>query len=148
MKPPVLRILLGSLMPLLLGACVSFRWERDLRFAPLPEASIESLVPGRDDLQAVLDSLGAPLWVNELPAGEVSLAYGWSHKRALGFNVNIPITSDVAGTVDYTDTRGEMPGLLALFDSELTLVEIRRGLLRDLTLERGRPRPSAPVQEP
>lgn len=146
MKASILRFLALPLLPLLLGACVSFRWERDLRFAPLPESSIDSLVPGRDGLQVVLDRLGAPLWVNELPGGALSLAYGWSHARGLGFNVHVPITSDVSGTVDYTDTRQEMPGLLAVFDPELTLIEVRRGLLRDLTLERGRQRPSAPSQ--
>ena len=136
-----MRFLLLALLPLLAG-CVSGSWGRTNRHEPPSEEAIATRSPGESGLGQCLDALGAPLWVWEYRGDGVALAYGWLERVAWGFDVSVPLTDYYSASFDYTDIDSEMPGLVLLFDGELTLRELRRGLLRDLILRAGRPRPS------
>jgi hypothetical protein len=136
-----MRHLLLALLPLLTG-CVTGSWSRTNRFAPPDEGAVETLAPGQSDLGHCLAALGAPLWVWEYRGDGVALAYGWLEDVGWGIIVSVPLTEYYSASFDYRDRDSEMPGLVLLFDEGLTLRELRRGLLRDLTREVGRPRPN------
>jgi len=130
---------------LLAPGCLRVTWQRETRFAPPPAGAIGAAEQG-GGLSATLATLGAPLWVWEHEQDGVALAYGWRQSRSWNFNLSIPISNDASASFDYTDVDREMTGVVFFFDRDLSLQEVRRGRLRDLTLERRRRRP-APVPE-
>lgn len=135
-----MRILLLALLPLI-GGCLNITWQRESRFAPPPEEAVARLQPDESSLGHCLNALGAPLWVWEYRGDGVGLAYGWLETESSGFNLSAPVTDYVAVSLDYDEVDSEMHGLVLLFDEDLNLTELRRGLLRDLTTKARRTRP-------
>ena len=133
-----MRLLLVLACGVFAAGCVSASWNRELRYAPPAPEAIATLQPGESTLGPCLDALGAPLWVWEYDGDGVALAYGWLEQRGWNVNVSMPVADNFSLSLDYTDISAEMQGLVLLFNAELALVDLRRGLLRDLT--RGRPR--------
>jgi len=130
---------------LLAAGCVRVTWRRDTRFAPPPAEAIEAATES-GGLAATLAALGAPLWVWEHEGDGVALAYGWRESRSWNLNLSVPVTNNASASFDYTSIDSDMIGIVLFFDSDLRLREVRRGRLRDLTLERRKRRP-APVPE-
>ncbi|MEW6071404.1 MAG: hypothetical protein AB1726_02260 [Planctomycetota bacterium] len=140
------RLVLAGLLGLL-ASCISVAWERDSRFAPPAPDAVAALRPGEADLGVCLAALGAPLWVWEYRGDGVAIAYGWLERRGWNASASLPVGDWYSLSFDYTGVDEEMEGLVLFFDPDLRLVERREGLLRDLTAERRRPRPSAAMAD-
>lgn len=136
-----LLIIFGALT----AGCVSVNWERESRFTPPDEQSLDGLQAGESGLGHCLDALGAPLWVWEYDGDGVALAYGWLEERRWNINVSAPVSDSLSASFDFTDAASNMEGLVLLFDEELILHELRRGLLVDLTTAARRARPAPPA---
>jgi len=142
-RVPVSLALALGVLPLVAG--VRLQWSRVTRYEPLPPALDASLVPGRTELDACLATLGAPLWVFELPvegSGGAMLAWGWYEQSDFGFRASYSFDRGVTASFDWQQVEAGMEGLVAVFDEDWTLVSLDRGLLRDLVTEDRRPRPT------
>lgn len=138
--------LTACLAAALLGAgCVDVGWNRTVRFEPPPPGATARLHDGAEGLQECLDLLGAPLWVWDTPTGEgqgFALAYGWYEERGWSVAVSYPVADYVNASFDYDQADERMRGIVLFFDDDARLVSWRMGLLRDLTRERERRRPT------
>ena len=136
---PLLALLLACVP---LSGCLHFRWSRDTRFEPIPEAELTRLTAHETGLAQCLTSFGAPLWVWEQPEnghdGAV-LAYGWFDEHDYGMNLSVPIPREFSTSLDYSRVDRRMHGLVLFFDADWKLASWRVGLLRDLTRELRRP---------
>jgi hypothetical protein len=133
---------LSLLTTLALGpGCVAVSWTRDARQSPPPPTAEVQLVEGKTTLDDSLAMLGAPLGVYEYRQTGMALAWGWFRGDSKGLRVSVPVYQNVSASVDYTDNRAGLEGLLLLFDEDLRLVSVRSGWLEDLTsgLERRSP---------
>ena len=121
--------------------CVAVRWTRDARQSPPPDQAEVVLVEGTTTLHEALATLGAPLGVYEYRQTGMALAWGWYRGDSKGLRVSVPVYQNVSASVDYTDSREGLEGMLLLFDQDLRLVSVRSGWLEDLTsgLERQSP---------
>ena len=118
---------LALLAPLLAG-CLSGEYtsRRNLQEPP----AHFGLVPGKDDLSACLDVLGAPLQVYENGEGAV-LAWGWSEDRVWGLTMSIPMGSQ-RGSFTYQRGATGLEGLVLVFDEAWLLTSIKEGSLADV----------------
>jgi hypothetical protein len=129
-------------LPFLLAGCLSVGWERESRYAPVPDGVIARLEEGRTELGECLATFGAPLWVWEHPAAGgdgAALAYGWYVQRDLGFRVSVPVTEQYSGSFDYDQIDSRMRGLVLFFDHDWKLAYWRTGLMSDLVNVQRRP---------
>lgn len=140
MKPRSLRLAAVALLPLL-GSCVSFTYERHVVFEPVPDAAVGTLVIGESDVGTALERLGAPIYVWEGVDGAVVLGYGFENQREIGINVSVPLIDNGNASFDYDDVAKRLEGYILVFDRDLKLHIVRKGLLRDLALAT-RTRPS------
>lgn len=131
---------------LLLGSCVTFSFERDLRYVPLADGVLEGLHPGEARLDQCIERLGAPLYVWEYKGNGMALAYGWEKEKAWTVTVSVPVTNYYSASGAYTNNAAKLRGAVLLFDSDLKLETVRRGFLRTLRAEIENRRP-APVDE-
>lgn len=140
------RLAIGLWLALQLATgCVTFAWNRDQRYAPVPPAVLGHFVPGRTGLDECLAALGAPLWVWEnAEDGRASqvLAYGWFDERDRGLRVSVPVYRELSVSYDYAQIDERMRGLVLFFDQDWKLTAWREGLLHDLTQELRRPPPA------
>jgi len=121
-------------------ACVSFTYERHVAFEPIPDAAVSTLVIGTSTLGDALDRMGAPLYVWEGVDGAVVLGYGFENQREVGINVSVPVIDRQSASFNYDDVAKRLEGYVLVFDRDLKLHIVRRGLLRDLALAtRSRP---------
>jgi hypothetical protein len=130
----------------LCSACLHVRWERESRYAPVPEAGLETLEAGRG-LDECLDALGAPLWVWEhVERGRpgAALAWGWFDEETVGVSLSVPVSDYASLSLDYDDVDRRMRGVVLFFDEDLRLAMWRTGFLHDITGEVRRP--SAPEE--
>jgi hypothetical protein len=130
---------------LLLAGCVTFSFDRDLRFTPLAEDSLAGLQPGQARLDQCLERLGAPLYVWEYKGDGMALAYGWNKEKSWNVTVSVPVTQYYSASASYSDDTANLRGAVLLFDRDLKLEMVRRGFLRSLRAETEARRP-APVQ--
>jgi len=124
------------------ASCVSFTWERDTRYEPVPAQALGQLRAGESDLGHCLAALGAPLWVWEHPEGGrggAVLAYGWFEQRAFKMRVQVPLGQRASGSLDYDRSDARLHGLVLFFDADWKLLRWQSGLLRDLAREARRP---------
>ena len=117
---------LALLAPLLAG-CLSGEYTSHRSFQEPPAHF--GLVPGKDDLSACLDVLGAPLQVYENGEGAV-LAWGWSEDRVWGLTMSVPLGSQ-RGSFTYQRGAAGLEGLVLIFDEAWLLTSIREGSLAD-----------------
>lgn len=101
---------------------------------PVDHGALAALRPGVDDLTSCLQRLGAPNHVFEYRGDGVALA--WHYTDASDFDVDISYAvsreaSSASFSIDWDDT--DMPGAVLWFDSDLKLIEVREGAMRDLT---------------
>jgi hypothetical protein len=125
--------------------CVSFSWERGLRYEPPDPEVLAGLEPGHTTLDLALDQLGAPLWVWEYPSEDgagAALAYGWYQSRERGIKVKAPTNTAVSPSFSYNRIDSRMQGLVLFFDQDWRLDYWREGLLVDLTAELTNRRPA------
>jgi hypothetical protein len=137
-RSPGLSLLLSlALVP----GCVAVSWTRDARQSPPPARSEVVLVEGSTRLHEALAMLGAPLAVYEYRQTGMALAWGWYRGDSKGLRVSVPVYEQFSASVDYTDNREGLRGMLLLFDRDLRLSSVREGWLEDLTqgLERQSP---------
>ena len=129
-------------MIVLAAGCVSVRFQHENRFEPIPDPSIQSLVPGAADLDLALARLGAPLFVWEHDQEGMALAWGWQEQSGWGFSVSYEVVAHAEVSFTYDSIAKDLQGLVLLFDRDLTLRVIRRGYLRDLGGELRKHRPA------
>lgn len=128
----------GAALALLGAGCVDGDYNRRRIYQePLPEA-VDALAVGTSDVGAVVDSLGAPLFVIEVGLG-LALAWGWEDVTNWNVEVSGPI-GDAQGTVRYTSETSTIRGLVLFFDEAWRLTSVRRGFLGDLLPRRRPPR--------
>jgi hypothetical protein len=128
------------------SSCLNVDWTRNSRYHPVPEELEPELVVGESQLDDCLAQLGAPLWVLEHPIkgrDGALLAWGWYLSNDIGVNLSYAFDRYVSSSVDYKQSDADMEGLVAIFDQDWRLVEVKRGLLRDLASEFTRARPRA-----
>jgi hypothetical protein len=128
-----------------LSSCVTFSFDRDLRYVPLSDEAIESLHPGETSFDECLETLGAPLYVWEYKADGAALAYGWHKEKNWNVTVSVPVARGYSASASYTDDASKLRGIVLLFDTNLKLEMVRRGFLKSLREELQRRRP-APVE--
>ncbi|MBL8861594.1 MAG: hypothetical protein JNK02_06235 [Planctomycetes bacterium] len=127
----------------LLSGCVAVAYRREIREVPPEPARVEAFEPGATHLGAVIDALGAPLYVWEGAAGGVVLAYGGLRTREWGVEVSIPLGDQGSASFAYDDAAARTRGHVLVFDPELRLALVRAGNLADLRQEFARRRPAA-----
>lgn len=125
----------AALLPFL-TACVSFTYERHVVFEPVSDAAVRTLEVGVSDLGVVLDTLGAPLYVWEGVDGAIVLGYGFENQREVGFNISVPLVNRQSASLNYDDVAKRLEGYILVIDRDMKLHIVRKGLLRDLALER------------
>ena len=138
------QFLAGAWLAVSLSGCVSFNWERGLRFEPPDPEAMAELEVGETTLDSALEDLGAPLWVWEYPAedGEgAALAYGWFQSQDRGVRVRAPL-GRASPSFTYNRIDSSMQGLVLFFDANWRLQSWREGLLVDLTAELVKRRPA------
>lgn len=150
MSAPGSRALALAACVLLTSGCLRIDWTRDSRYTPVLPERHANLTVGQSSAAECLATLGAPLWVLELPVdgrNGALFAWGWFESKDVGLQVSYAFDRFVSASVDYTQVSAEMEGLVAVFDAEWRLVEMERGRLRDLTSEERLARP-IPAVEP
>jgi hypothetical protein len=130
----------------LCSSCVTFSFDRDLRYVPLPDAAIDSVQPGEASLAECLGRFGAPLYVWEYKGDGVALAYGWHKEKNWNVTVSVPVTHGYTASASYTDDAAKLRGIVLCFDRNLGLEYVRRGFLQSLREELA-PRHPAPVDD-
>ncbi|MEY2979860.1 MAG: hypothetical protein RL562_87 [Planctomycetota bacterium] len=122
-------------LALLMGSCVSLRFDRDRVNEPVDDGSLQALVPGQAHLADVLDQLGAPTIVWPSLNGRVVMAYAWLDQCGLGISVSTALQRSLSARVRWDSEDLEIPAIVVELDPELRLEVVRRGLLRDLVPE-------------
>ena len=110
---PTTWIGLGLWLAVFSSGCVSFNWERGLRYEPPDPEALASLESGSTSLRVALDELGAPLWVWEYPTEDgagAALAYGWYQSRDRGVRVRAPTNTSVSPSFSYNRIHSRMQG--------------------------------------
>jgi hypothetical protein len=118
----------------LCSSCVSFTYERDLAFEPVPADAVAKLRVGESDIGDALAHLGAPLYVWEGVDHAVVMAYG--HGATKGWGVRLSRSSV---SFNYDDVAERIEGYLLVFGDDDKLRLVRAGLLRDLSETTRRP---------
>jgi hypothetical protein len=124
------------------SACVTFKWEREMRDVAHANDAIDALHPGEATLSQCLEELGAPLYVWEYKRDGMALAWGWLDNDQKGFTVSVPVAEQLSASFRYDRIDARMRGVVLLFGEDLTLELAQRGYLRDLSLAYQRRRPA------
>ena len=134
--------LAGVVAALALSACVQLDWSRSHVDFAVPHARLHALEVGQATLKDALATLGAPLYVWELPADGLAIAYGaWSQEQ-VGIQVSVPLAEQASADFDYSEAAAKVEGHVLFFDRQGVLTVTAEGLLRDLRAETER-RPAA-----
>ncbi len=138
-----MRLLLGLLLLALSSVgCVRVTYFRISHFEPVPDSALQQLQDSDAELQLCLETLGAPLVVGEVPDG-IAVGYGWQDRAHWGVGVGYTFQRLLNVRFDYRGVEDSLRGALLLFDENLRLKTIRRGMLGDLTRQLRR-RPADP----
>jgi hypothetical protein len=137
-----LRVGAALAIALLVAGCVTYSYTRDMRFAPIDDAALDSLHPGDADITECLAKLGAPLYVWEYSTEGVALAYGFDKDRTWSLTVSVPVSHGFSASGSYSDQVRKLRGAVLLFDPEWRLQLVRRGMLADLSAELRHKRPA------
>ena len=119
----------------LASSCAEFQLFHIRRFEPIPAAQTDELNGSNADLQTCLDALGAPHLVWESPRG-LTLAYGWLDKFDWKFSVVVygtDLAIDGRTLFSFNGVNNAFDGVVLVFDDDLQLRIVRRGLLGDIT---------------
>lgn len=128
------------------AGCVTGSYQRAMVDEPIPEARLQALQIGVDDLGSCLAALGAPHRVFEVQVGEnldAGMALLWVWRDTAGFGVQVSVAmrdASVSWSGDYA--AAELPGCMLWFDPDLRLQGWQRGTLGDLLPRRRRPAPA------
>ncbi len=130
-------------MMLASSSCVRLRWYHETFDQPIALSTYSHLREGQSNLTDCLAALGAPHWVRDYREEGVAVAYAWLDKTTLGFTASANFFRLApAASFSFDNDDIEWPGIVLFFDSDLTLTEIRRGMLDDIRLPNERKRPS------
>ena len=129
-----------------LASCINVTWQHEVALERVPAAKFASMQPGRSDLGACLDALGAPLYVWEYRGDGLVLGYGWLENRQWGAGARIQASSGVSASFNYDSIDGATQGYVLFFDDAWVLTAVRSGNLRDIAAGL-QPRRPAPVDE-
>jgi hypothetical protein len=130
------------LLALTAASCVRVNYFRISHFEPVSPAALLELENSDAELQQCLDTLGAPLIVGEVPDG-LAMGYGWQDRAHWGIDVGYTFERLFNIRFNYATVDDALRGVLLLFDDNLRLKTIRRGILGDLTRQLRR-RPADP----
>jgi len=119
-----------GLLALGVSSCVNLSMTKRHAFRGPTAAEVDGLTIGTVTMADCLETLGAPLAVEEYFGG-AALAYGGADTENWGISLSIPIDQDSA-SLSYNDIEVRTDGLLLLFDEQLVLKSVRRGNLREL----------------
>jgi hypothetical protein len=119
-------------------------WERTEKLSRVPPEALEAINPG-DPLDACLARLGAPLLLWEYGGDGMALAYGGGEVHEVGLSLSFTISDNVDASFNFDGVDEELEGVVLVFDPDLRLRWVRRGMLREL-VRTGRRRP-APIDE-
>lgn len=134
--------LVGWVLVCALSGCVQLDWSRSHVDFAVPHAHLHALVAGEATLEQALAVLGAPLYVWELPADGLAIAYGAWSEEELGIQVSVPLAERASADFDYSEASAKVEGHVLFFDRQGVLTVTAEGLLRDLRAETER-RPAA-----
>lgn len=123
------------ILALACASCLRLNWERKHVDFKASDERIHALEPGRATMADALASLGAPLYVWELPAEGVAIAYGAYAEEELGFKVSVPVADQGSADFDYSAVAAKVEGHALFFDGQGRLTMVAEGLLRDLRRE-------------
>ena len=129
-----------------LASCVTGSYQREIELERIAASRAAGLEPGQSDLSDCLDALGAPSYVWEYRGDGLALGYAWLHRKGWGVGVSYAVADYASASFNYDSLGSNTKGYLLTFDAEWKLTAVRKGYLRDLTIEFARPRP-APVEE-
>ncbi|MCK6446483.1 MAG: hypothetical protein L6Q99_08845 [Planctomycetes bacterium] len=129
------RALASTALALFASSCVVLVFTRTRTNAPIDEARVAELAPGRTTFADALLRLGAPTDVWELPGGARAIAYGWLDQKGDNVNVQVPVSRNFTPNLEIEDARKKFYGVVLFFDESDVLVEVRRGFLRTLKRE-------------
>ena len=127
-----MKAIASILVLLLLGSCISGNYTRFSRNEPVRDQDMAKLQPGVSDLGACLAALGAPTRVWEAGKGRIALAYTWLGQGDWGVSASYSITQFVSVRLSYDSVEVLTQGLVLIFDQELRLVSMERGLLSQI----------------
>jgi len=117
---------------LLLNACISANYVRFSTGEPVPDQALEGLRPGEVGLGSCLAQLGAPHLVWEAGEGSVAIAYAWLDQGDWGVSIGYSIQQFVSVRLSFDSSALLTKAAVLIFDRDLVLVSIERGLLSEL----------------
>ncbi len=119
---------------LVASGCLRFGYGVTHIQEPVDHVALVALRPGVDDLASCLQRLGAPNHVFEYCGDGVALAWHYTDGSDFDFDVSYALSREATSasfSIDWDDT--DMPGAVLWFDSDLKLLAVREGAMRDLT---------------
>lgn len=125
----------AAAVALLASSCVVLVFTRTRINAPIDDAHVAELAPGRATFADALAQLGAPTDVWELPGGARAIAYGWLDQRGDNVNIQVPVARSFTPNLELESARKQFFGVVLFFGPDDVLVEVRRGYLRTLKRE-------------
>ena len=133
---------------LLLASCsISAHYDRDSREEPISVEQTSPLVPGRSELSACLQQLGAPTDVWECREDCVAIAYGWQDQAGWGFSAGFVFRGGASASYRWDSVALDVPGVVLLFDESLKLTQLRRGKLIEIAKELRKPKRPTTIDE-
>ena len=121
------------LLLLLLGSCISGNYTSFSRNEPVRDEDLARLQLGESDLGACPQALGAPTRVWEAGNDRIALAYTWLGQGDWGVSVSYSITQFVSVRLSFDSVEVLTQGVVLIFDQDLRLISMERGLLNQIT---------------
>ncbi len=126
-----IRLLVALVAVFSAASCVSFNIVRFRQGEPVAEAVLARFHPGQTTFGDCLRLLGAPRLVWPSEAGRVMIAYAWQDQIDWGVDVSWAFDQALDLKFEFDSVHVDVEGLVLLFDSQLNLLDVERGFLRD-----------------
>jgi len=116
----------------LLSSCVTGHYTRYSQDEPVQEKDLARLETGKSGLGACLATLGAPTRVWEANGDTIAMAYSWLDQGDWGVTASYSITQFTPIRFSYGSSKSMSQGVVLIFDQDLLLVSMERGLLSQI----------------
>ncbi len=123
--------LLCCLLPFCLTSCLNFQYTRIRGDTPVDDCVPGVLAASPRSMQACLDYLGAPSFVERGAGSSTELVWTWKDETRWGLSVSYRVAASVSPSLSYTSGDADLDALRLRFDADHMLTEAKFGKLRD-----------------
>ena len=128
-----MRAISDVLLLLLLSSCISADYVRFSQGEPVRDQDLAKLQPGESGIGACLEVLGAPTRVWNAGDGRIALAYTWLDQGDWSLSISYSFTQFTSVRLSYDSVAILTQGVVLIFDQELRLMSMERGLLSQIS---------------